>query len=419
MNRIAELRQNMAATHAQIEGILAKSREEKRGLNTEETAAFDKAAGEITGHLKAIEAEERSAEVAAKLQGQAEERAAGNFRSVDEQKAIEKNDRELFTRAFLLGPDSLAADEYKQFRSMYGRTPILSDGGEQRAQVVGTTTAGGFTVPQDFWNQVQVAMKDYTGVIDANPFILNTDNGRALPIPNSDDTGTLATLIAENTAATDVDVAFTQTTMNAYKWTTGLVKISSELLQDSGVDIESFIQSKFGERLGRGWNLSWTTGTGSSQPQGVVTGSVLGVTAAAAVAFTSNEILDLIHSVDPAYRNGARLMFHDTTLKAILKLADTQNRPLFQPSYRDAAPATIHGYPFSINQDMAVPAAAAKFMLFGNFQNYWIRRVRALDVRRLVERYAESDVIAFVGFARMDAKLIDAGKNPIKYMRNA
>jgi HK97 family phage major capsid protein len=198
-----------------------------------------------------------------------------------------------------------------------------------------------------------------------------------------------------------------------------MIKVPRELLQDSAVDVEALLRSALAERAGRITNEHLTTGDGSTQPQGIVTASTLGKTAAAAVAFTSNEILDLIHSVDPAYRPNARLMFHDTTLKAILQLTDSQNRPLFQPSNRDGAPATVHGYRFSINNDMAVPAAAARFMLFGDFKYLLFRRAAGFDLLRLNERFAEANQVAFVGFWRMDSKFIDASGGAVKYMRNA
>ncbi|MFQ5518293.1 MAG: phage major capsid protein, partial [Acidimicrobiia bacterium] len=47
-----------------------------------------------------------------------------------------------------------------------------------------------------------------------------------------------------------------------------------------------------GERLGRIQSSQFTTGTGSSQPHGVVTASTLGKTAASATAITGDEILD-------------------------------------------------------------------------------------------------------------------------------
>lgn len=409
MTRIAELRQQMAATHAQIESILAKSRTENRSLNTEEQAAFDKASAEITGQLKTIEAEERAAEAASKLTQQTEERAVSGGDQATATKAAEAWN--MFVRAGFTGLN----DEQ---RSLVGKW--RSTNTDYRALSIVTNTAGQYTVPTSWETDVVLGMKSYTGILDTGVAkVITTSGGNPINYPTMNDTANVGAILAENTAAGEQDVAFGQVTIGAYKYTTKLIKVPIELLQDSAVDVEGLIREAMSERLGRIWNTHLTVGDGSTQPQGIVTAAALGKTAAAAVAFTSNEMLDLIHSVDPAYRNGARLMFHDTTLKAILQLADSQNRPLFQPSYRDAAPATVHGYPFTINQDMAVPAAAAKFMLFGNFKYFLVRRAMGLDMLRLSERYAESAQVAFVGFARMDSKYIDASGGAVKYMRNA
>lgn len=409
MTRIAELRQQMAATHAQIESILAKSRDEKRSLNTEEQAAFDKASAEITGQLKTIEAEERAAEAASKLTQQTEERSVSGGDQATATKAAEAWN--MFIRAGFTGLN----DEQ---RALVGKW--RSTNTDYRALSIVTNTAGQYTVPTSWETEVVLGMKSYTGILDNGvATVITTSGGNPINYPTMNDTANVGAILAENTAAGEQDVAFGQATIGAYKYTTKLIKIPIELLQDSAVDVEGLIRAAMSERLGRIWNTHLTVGDGSTQPQGIVTAAGLGKTAAAAVAFTSNEMLDLIHSVDPAYRNGARLMFHDTTLKAILQLVDTQNRPLFQPSYRDAAPATVHGYPFTINQDMAVPAAAAKFMLFGNFKYFLVRRAMGLDMLRLSERYAEAAQVAFVGFARMDSKYIDASGGAVKYMRNA
>ncbi len=45
-----------------------------------------------------------------------------------------------------------------------------------------------------------------------------------------------------------------------------------------------------------------------------------GITTAGATTITYDNIVDLVHSVDPAYRAGARFMFNDTVLASIRKL---------------------------------------------------------------------------------------------------
>ena len=82
-------------------------------------------------------------------------------------------------------------------------------------------------------------------------------------------------------------------------------------------------------------NQHFTTGTGSAQPQGIVTGATSGVTAAGVAAITADELIDLQHSIDPAYRNErSKFMLSDTALKGLRKLKDTgSGEYMFQPGH--------------------------------------------------------------------------------------
>jgi HK97 family phage major capsid protein len=161
-----------------------------------------------------------------------------------------------------------------------------------------------------------------------------------------------------------------------------------------------------------------TTGTGTSQPQGMVVGATLGKTGASATAIAADELLDLIHSVDPAYRGdpSAGFMFHDNILLALRKLKDTTNQYLIQPRVTEALPSMIQGFPFTVNQSMASAITTGqKTMLFGALRKYQIRDVSEVRLVRLNELFAQTDQVGFVMFMRSDAKLLNAGTNPIKY----
>jgi HK97 family phage major capsid protein len=129
-----------------------------------------------------------------------------------------------------------------------------------------------------------------------------------------------------------------------------------------------------------------------------------------------NDLVNLEHSVDPAYRYGAKFMLNDATLKSIKQLKDTLGRPLFVPGLASLAPDTILGYPYQINQDVPSLGSNSKFLLFGKMDKYIIRSVKELSILRLDERYAEFGQVAFLGFGRYDGNLIDAGTNPVKYL---
>ena len=186
--------------------------------------------------------------------------------------------------------------------------------------------------------------------------------------------------------------------------------------------MENFIGLKAGERIARILNKKFTTGIATTEPKGIVTASVAGKVGAVGQTLTIlyDDLIDLIHSVDEGYRRaGARWMMHDQSLKAIRKMKDSQGHPLWQPDIRVGEPDTILGFGYVINNDMAEMAANAKSLLFGQFGKYIIRDVMGLTMLRLVELYALTGQVGFLGFARYDGNLLDAGTNPVKYYANS
>ncbi|MCS3605319.1 phage major capsid protein [Erwinia rhapontici] len=282
---------------------------------------------------------------------------------------------------------------------------------ELRAQATSPDEKGGYTVPTQMLNRIVESMKAYGGIASVAQ-ILNTSNGQAIPWATSDGTTEEGELLGENTAASEEDVGFGGATLGALKLSSKIIRVSNELLQDSGVDIEAFLAGRIAQRIGRGEAkyLIQGTGTGSPrQPKGLAA-SVTGTTAAAsATAFTWKEMNALKHSVDPAYRNGPkfRWAFNDSTLKIIEEMEDGQGRPLWLPSIAGGAPATVLQTPYVIDQAIDSIAAGKKFMFCGDFDRFVIRRVAYMTLKRLVERYAEYDQTAFLAFHRFDCVLED------------
>ena len=282
---------------------------------------------------------------------------------------------------------------------------------EHRAQSVGTDSAGGYTVPEGFFADLVKSLKMWGPMYDPGVTrMVPTSTGNDLPWPTMNDTSNKGALLAENTADTEQDITFGNKTLNAYKYTSKIIRVSEELLQDSALDVQGIIRDAMAERLGRIGNEHLTTGTGSSQPNGIVTASTLGVTAASATAITLDELIDLQHSVDPAYRMNpnVRFMFNDSTLKALRKIKDSDGLYIWQtPNARTDEPATLLGNSYSVNQDMAAIATGNKTVLYGDFSRYVVRLVRDFSVKRLIERYAEFYQVGFLGFARFDGELMD------------
>lgn len=293
---------------------------------------------------------------------------------------------------------------------------------EQRAQTAGTTAAGGFTVPTELSTTLVRAMKAWGPMYDEDICtVISTASGNSIKLPTVDDTGKTGGAHIEGAALTDdgsEDVTFGQKSLDAYVFDTEFIRWTFELEADSIFSMEALLTDLLGERLGRIANTQLTTGTGVNAPNGIVTGSSLGKTAAGAAAITSDEIIDLLHSVDPAYRSSpkSRFMFNDTTLAAIRKLKDGQGNYLWQMGDVTAGqPGTLLGYRYSINQAMANIATGNKPILFGDFGKYYVRKVGAPVIGVLRERFWPD--LGIAGLIRFDGELGLAGA--VKYLQNA
>ena len=290
---------------------------------------------------------------------------------------------------------------------------VLNQGrAEFRAQTAGTTTAGGFTVPTELANQIVKSMKAWGPMYDPEVATeMVTSSGNPIKVPAVDDTAVTAEAHTEAAALTDdggKDVVFGQKSLDAYAFDTEFIRWSWELDQDSIFNMESLLGELLGERLGRIANTQLTVGTGSSAPHGVVTASTLGKTAAAAAAVTGDELIDLIHSVDPAYRTSPKVafMFNDTTLSVIRKLKDGNGNYLWQMgNVQQGAPGTLLGYRYHVNQAVPNVATGQKSVLFGDFGKYFVRKVGAPVIGVLRERFWPDMGIA--GLIRFDGELGD------------
>lgn len=365
-------------------------------------ADFDKIESDIAREERMAAMEARAEEQRAKARpdmGGTEARGQDDGKKIDYREAFVELARAGFN------PQEVSAE---------ARAVLKAGTTEFRAQTAGTTTAGGYTVPTDLARVIDKTLAMWGPMYDeAICNVISTSSGNPIDFPTVDDTGTAVAKHTEAAAMTDdggVDATFGKMTLNAYAYDTEWVQISMELLQDSAVDIESFIGELLGERLARRVNTELTTGDGTGDPNGIVTASSLGKTAAAIAAITGDELIDLFHSVDPAYRMSpkARWMFNDSTLSAIRKLKDGQGNYLWQMGdIRGSEPGTILGKPFSVNQAMASLATGNKTVLFGDFGKYYVRKVGApvVGVRR--EYYWPN--IGLAGIVRLDGDLIQTG----------
>lgn len=425
--------------------ILTQYYEERGQLVSEARDLLNQAEKE-TDTTKAAELEQRHDAIMDKVDAldakiKREERAAQAETAEEERRSRQRptgGDRE--SRASGDGNDDQRTDEELQTEYRDAFFAMLREGGdvsgldreqrdllrrgfvENRTQTAGTPAAGGYTVPTTLANRIVEVMKDWGPMYD--PGITDemvTSSGNPFDIPTNDDTGNSSAALDEGDDLTDDgsgDLEFGQANLSAYVFATPWLKISFELLQDSIFNLEAFVARKLGERLGRGANKKLTIGTGVNEPKGIMVAAGAGITAALATAIAADELIDLQHSVNAAYRRSpnCRWMFADTTLAAVRKLKDGQGNFLWaMGDVRVGAPDLILGKPYSVNDDCAAIAASAKPVAFGDFSRYTVRKVGSPLIGTVRERFWPK--VGMAGLIRYDGDLLDA--NAVKVLTMA
>lgn len=322
-------------------------------------------------------------------------------------------------RASTFGLNEVVVEEVKQEISKvdayetYLRSGAHNMNAEVRANLVSASDAnGGFIVPDEFESALYKNLKQYVSLLGVCNFI-QTSHGRTIDMPTLNETTVLAGWGTESAAVSATDMTFANVPVGANMLRT-MVLLSIELIQDNDVNIVGQLSGIFADRFGRALQEALTNGDGSApNPEGYMLNITTGKTAAAAAAITRDDIVDLIHSVDPAYRNSPnfRIVMNDTTLAEVRKLAfgTGDDRPLYQVGNATLGePDTIEGVPVMVNPSMPNIAASAKPIAVADFSKFVVRQAGGYSFRRLDERYADNLQVAFLGYTRFDSAVLDS-----------
>lgn len=314
------------------------------------------------------------------------------------------------------GPrDMGSASIAEQFRALKNRevgeisfTPTKSI--EQvRALSKGTATAGGNTVPTDFVNRLYEHMIETATLLRGGATVLNTNSGETIEMPITTAHGTAA-LVAEAGTIPQNDPAFAKRSLGAYKYGE-LIVISRELLEDTAVDLDGYLARMAGRAVGNALGAHLITGTGSSQPAGIMSLTTLGATTPTGTSGVPNfdTMIDLYYSVIAPYRNSpdAGWLIKDTTAGALRKLKDSSGRYLWEASVTAGTPDTILAKPVYTDPNVAATGLNAKSVAFGDLSTYLVRLVNNVRFERSDEYLFNTDQIAFRCLVRGDGMLLD------------
>jgi HK97 family phage major capsid protein len=395
---VTRLRERRLNVWNQAKETADRASEENRNFSPEEQGSWDA----LNGELDALDKRIKSAldtEQRAKEQEEAYNRLEA--KPVERPGAAQQSTFGVQLRAMLRGDPNAP-------RSIDVRptSPIT----EFRALSKLTTGAGGNTVPTSFYDQLVAHLIEVSGMLQTNPTVLNTNSGETLQIPKTTTHSTAASA-AEAATLPSADPAFGLVTLGAYKfgWTG---RVSRELVDDTGVDLEGYLAMSAGRALGNKFGADLVTGTGTSQPTGFMTSATIGITGTTtgqSGAPQYVDLVDLMYSVISPYRSSRSCywIMRDATVGGLRKLRDTTGQPIWQPSMQLGAPDLLLGKPIVTDPFMPAVVTGAECVAFGDFSQFFVRMVGGIRFERSDDFLFDSDMVAYRAVLRGDGALVD------------
>lgn len=282
----------------------------------------------------------------------------------------------------------------------------------KRAALVPSTN----TVPKSFYDQVFDVARLAGPMLETSEVIATT-SGEDLTIPTLTAYSTAA-LTAAGSAISASEPTYSAITLGAYKYGF-LIQAANELVTDAGFDLASHLANQAGNAIGYAVNAALTTGSGSSQPNGIATAAGSGVTGGTGVdgAFTADNMIDLAYSVDGAVRRlpGAGFMANGASIGAMRKLKDTAGNYLYQVGV--GYPDTFASFRVVENPHVADIATEAKSVLFGDLNSYKVRVAGGIQVASSTDYAFNTDLTTWRFLIRLDGDLTHAAH--VKYFAGA
>lgn len=355
---------------ARLEGMVSTCQMETRAFNEEERASYSK----ILDEVRSIDATLDAAE-----QGQAlsqVERRAAAAEETHTQEELENRAFECYVR---------------------GIAPEL----ETREAVNMTVGDNGAVIPTGIANKIIGMVKEISPLYQR---ATHYNVGGNLTIPSYDESTQKITMAyaTEFTALTSTSGKFTSISLSGFL-AGALTKVSISLVNNSKFDIVSYVIRKMAEAVAEWIENELINGT-ASKIEGLskVTASV---TAAAATAITSDELIDLQESIPDALQANCIWVMSRATRKAIRKLKDGDGNYLLNKDATSKWGYSLFGHDVYVSQSMPDMAAGKRAVLYLDPTGLAVKISEEPSVQVLREKFADEHAVGVICWMEVDSKV--------------
>lgn len=278
---------------------------------------------------------------------------------------------------------------------------MLHMGMPQNVLKKGSDGAGGYLVPDTF-EQTLVRGLTEKSVLRKLATVFTTN--KRIKIPTVIANGSAA-WIPEGEVVPLSEITLGEIVLDAYKLAHKII-VSDEMLEDADFDVEDYIRQLFVESISKAEESAFFTGDGNGKPLGIIHQAEVGCVSDEVGKIDFDDIINLIHSVKPPYRNNAAFVMSTDAMAKLRRIATYRGRLHWGVSIADGETETLFGYPVYVTNELPTVEAGSRPILFGDFSHFWIGERGKRSVKRLVERYADHGQVAYITSERIDAKLV-------------
>lgn len=310
------------------------------------------------------------------------------------------------------GGDRVKDPEYTKAFGAY-----MKKGDVQASLNKGTAAEGGYTTPVEWDRTITDKLKSVSPMRDLCSVIQIGTTGFSKLINLR---GTASGWVGETAARTEtVGPTFGTLTVKLGEIYAN-PSATQQLLDDSLIDIESWLAGEVETEIAYQENLAFVSGTGANdRPNGILTyvtgganaaanplGAIGVVNSGAAAALTSDGIQNLIYALPSEFRQNARFAMNLASIGKVRLLKDGQGNYLWQPSYQAGEPASVAGYPLTEVAAMPDIAANAKPLLFGDFKRTYLI-VDGIGIRVLRDPFTNKPYVMFYTTKRVGGAAVN------------
>lgn len=373
---IREMMEARATMVAAARKLIDTAEAEKRELTAEERAQYDKTFDEA--------------------------RALGD--KIQREQELREEERRL-AEAGRLEPEGKKENPEERKLQAFRNFLVNGNAAEYRALANDSDASGGFLHAAE-----QFVARLIKG-LDNRVFV--RQYATVLPVTGSDTLGvpTLTADPADPTWTTEIAAPSEDSTMAFGRRSlqpeqlSKLIKISMKLLRTSALPIENLVADRLAYKFAVAQENAFLNGDGDGEPLGIFTADANGIntdrdvsTGNSDTAVTADGLTEAKYALKAQYRGSARWIFHRDGVKKISKLKDGEGQYLWRPGITVGEPDILMGLP--VDESEYVPTTWTTGLYVGalcNWSNYWIAELQGVELQRLVELYAGTSQIGFIG----------------------